>query len=197
MRLRLPRLALVLAAALALTGLIAGPAAAKRGTKLTGGATTLAVPQATADALGGAGYALAPVAPATVDGTTFSFPITKGRVKQRGSNPFRFFRRLARRTATVGHDGGLSITKGDKTVTATKLRILVRGRRGAIVARINDKRPLTIATLANVVIKDGKGTAEAKLSGAAARALRRAFSDTTTWTRGIPLGVVTVAPTTA
>ncbi len=197
---RIRNIMLALVAVLATTALVAGPALAHKKhdnhTKLTGGTTTLVVPDATLAAL--TNYTVDAVAPATKAGSTFSFPITKGQFNERRHNKnFRsFFGRFAKRTAAVKHDGGLTLTKGTTTVKVASLRIWVRGRHGVLEGKVNDRGRVAIANLKNVVIANGKGTADATLTGVAARGLNQVFSDTI-FTKGAALGVVTVTPTTA
>jgi hypothetical protein len=149
------------------------------------GTTTLELDAGTAGALTGAGFALAPVAPATASGTTFSFPITKGRVQ---------FRTWGwRLKAFIDHSGGITFTKGAVSVTASEPRIkLARHGKVRVVAKIGAER-VRLLDLKDVVIAGGKGTANATLAKAAATRLNAAFG-VTLFTPGLAMGKVTVAP---
>lgn len=78
---------------------------------VTGGMTTVSVDQSTLATLTGAGFTLAPVAPASVASTSpleVSFPITGGNT-----------------TSMIDHSGGLSLTESGKTVTLANFIINV------------------------------------------------------------------------
>lgn len=78
---------------------------------VTGGMTTVSVDQSTLATLTGAGFTLAPVAPASVVSTSpleVSFPITGGNT-----------------TSMIDHSGGLSLTESGKTVTLANFIINV------------------------------------------------------------------------
>lgn len=89
---------------------------------VTGGMTTVSVDQSTLATLTGAGFTLAPVAPASVASTSpleVSFPITGGNT-----------------TSMIDHSGGLSLTESGKTVTLANFIINVPGNvlTGAVTA---------------------------------------------------------------
>lgn len=158
----------------------------RRGVTLfTSGTTTLELDPATTAALTGAGFGVTPAAPATATGTTFAFPITKGRVQFRAWG--------WRLKAFVDHSGGITFTKGAVSVTASNPRIkLVRHRKVRLVATIGTER-VRLLDLKDVVISGGKGTANAVLAKAAAAKLNAAFG-VTLFTPGLAIGKVTVTP---
>jgi len=89
---------------------------------VTGGMTTVSVDQSTLATLTGAGFTLAPVAPASVVSTSpleVSFPITGGNT-----------------TSMIDHSGGLSLAESGKTVTLANFIINVPGNvlTGAVTA---------------------------------------------------------------
>jgi hypothetical protein len=88
-RFRLSVKAMTLAAAAVFCISQTGQAAA-----VTGGTTSVALDSATVSALTGLGFSIAPVAPATLSGTTAMFPITGGDT-----------------TTMIDHSGGLSFSK--------------------------------------------------------------------------------------
>ena len=154
-------------------------------TLFTSGTTTLELDAATTAALTGAGFGVTPAAPATATGTTFSFPITKGRIQTRGWG--------WKLKAFVDHSGGITFTKGAVAVTASNPRIkLVKHRNVRLVATIGTER-VPLLNLRNVVIAGGKGTANAFLTKGAADKLNAAFG-VTLFTKGLAIGKVTVTP---
>jgi len=124
--------AAVIASALALVALGGATAQAHHGTtgthnasaqkiKVTGGDTTLTLSDAAKSALAAQGITVAPIAPATSGSAgSFTFPIAGGKLKS--TTLF----------GAIAHKGGLTLTKGDKTVKVKRL-VLVNGRHGASI----------------------------------------------------------------
>lgn len=155
-------------------------------TKLKGGATTLDVDQATFAALTGAGFGVTPAAPATADGSVFSFPITKGRVHL-GKG------KKKRNSGYIHHRGGMTFSKDAVSLTTSNLRILLSSsKKVRVFAKVGDKR-VRLLDLSNVTVTDGKILADAALARAAAERLNAAFT-VTLFTSGMAMGKVAVTP---
>jgi hypothetical protein len=156
----------------------------------TGGATSLALDPATAQALTSLGIAAGPAAPATAnpDGS-LAFPITGGKVDART---------LA---GSITHSGGLTLTKGSTSVTvsdftietapAPKLTALLGATRFDLVTL--DLSAVKTTVSGRTVTAD---PVTAKLTKAAADGLNQAFG-TTAFAEGLTIGTATVAGTTA
>ena len=155
-------------------------------TKIKSGATTLELDATTNAALTGAGFGVTPAVPATATGTTFSFPITKGRVHFAKGKKKKL-------TGYVNHSGGITFTKGATSVTASDPRILLSsGKKVRLFATIGSER-VRLLDLKDVAVADGKITANALLAKAAADKLNAAFA-VTLFTPGLAMGKVTVTP---
>jgi hypothetical protein len=156
----------------------------------TGGATSLALDPATAQALTSLGIAAGPAAPATAnpDGS-LAFPITDGKVD---------VKTLA---GSVTHSGGLTLTKGSTSVTvsdftietapAPKLTALLGATRFDLVTLDLSAVKTTVSARTVTV-----GPVTARLTKAAADGLNQAFA-TTAFTEGLTIGTATVAGTAA
>ncbi len=155
-------------------------------TKIKSDTTTLELDAATLGALSAAGYNIAAAAPATAVGSVLSFPITKGRVhfakgKKKKLNGY------------VNHSGGITFTKGAVVVTASDLRIhLSSSKKVRVFAKVGSEN-VRLLDLKDVVVADGKISANALLAAAGAARLNTAFAGTT-FTAGLPMGKVTVTP---
>jgi hypothetical protein len=157
---------------------------------LAQGATALAIDPAVLQALAGQGIAPGVIGPATLAGTTASFPITGGGAA------------LDLSAATVTHSGGLSLTKGSTVVRLTDFDIRVGSGAPRLFASLNggaDKVAiidLDLSALQPTV--SGRsitlGGVVAKLSQGAADALNSAFG-TTAFAGGLTLGSATVSAT--
>lgn len=153
---------------------------------LASGNTALAINPGTLGFLVGAGFTPAVVGPATLAGTTATFPITGGNVKLNLSG------------GEITHSGGISLAKGGVTVALTNFDIRL-GATPQLYASINggaQKAPILDLNLSSpqVAVSGRKvtvGNVPATLTQAAATALNGAFT-TTAFTAGIPLGVATV-----
>lgn len=155
-------------------------------TKIKSGATTLELDAGTVAALTGAGFGVTPAVPATATGTTISFPITKGRVHYAKGKKKKL-------NGHVNHSGGITFTKGTTVVTAGDPRILLSsGKKVRLFATIGSER-VRLLDLKDVVVADGKITANAVLAKAAAEKLNAAFA-VTLFTPGLAMGKVTVTP---
>ena len=157
---------------------------------LATGATTLAVDPAALQALAGQGIAPGVIAPATLDGTTASFPITGGLAA------------LDLSAAEVTHSGGISLTKGATVVNLTDFDIRVGPGGPQLFATVAggatkvaildvDLTGVTPAISGRTITLAG---ANATLTQGAADALNAAFS-TTVFSAGLVLGKATVTAT--
>jgi hypothetical protein len=180
MRRTLSLMALATAAAI----LFAVPAASAK-VRLAGGATTLKLAPATAEALGTNGVSVDPLSPAGVRRGAAAFPITSGSIDPR------------RARGRIDHAGGLALRAGGTRVALRGFRVHVGAKRAILTARAGRAR-LTVLSLSLArakVARDGLGTTvrgvRATLSGQAAKALNAAF-DTGLFARGLPIGRVTV-----
>ena len=150
------------------------------------GATALAIDPAALQAIVGLGITPGVIGPATLSGTTASFPITGGRAA------------LDLSAATVRHSGGLSLTKGSTVVRLTDFDI----RAPQLFASLNGGAEkvaiidLDLSALQPTV--SGRsitlGNVVAKLTHGAADALNAAFG-TTAFAGGLTLGTATVSAT--
>ncbi len=153
---------------------------------LAQGTTALAIDPAALQAIVGLGITPGVIGPATLDGTTASFPITGGRAA------------LDLSAATVTHSGGLSLTKGGTVVRLTDFDI----RAPQLFASLNGSAEkvaivdLDLSALEPAI--SGRsitlGNVGAKLTQGAADALNAAFG-TTAFAGGLHLGTATVSAT--
>ena len=117
-------LALVALVALAVTA-TAVQAKPKAGPKIVGASTPFTLAPAVKDRIDALGITLGVVAPATQSGpSSVRFPITKVR------GP------VHRLRGVVRHAGGLTLTRGERTVALTKVAIVANGRRGYATAKV-------------------------------------------------------------
>ena len=123
----------VLAALLATAPVAAaGPGKAKPSNGPYFGETVLKVDPGTLAALGSLGVSPGVVPPASLDGATYSFPIT---------NPFR----NAARTKVIGHAGGITLSAGGTTVALTDFDIALRKR--LLFGKVNGAGPVALLDL--------------------------------------------------
>jgi hypothetical protein len=153
---------------------------------LATGDTALAIEPAVLQALASLGITPGVVAPATLAGTTASFPITGGLAA------------LDLSAATVTHSGGLSLAKGGVVVQLTDFDIRVpqlfasvNGGAEKLAIADLDLSALQPAISGRSVTLGGVGV---KLTQGAADALNAAFG-TTAFTAGLALGTATVSAT--
>lgn len=153
------------------------------------GATTLAVDAGALAALTSLGITPGVVGPATLQGTTASFPITSGEAK------------LDLSAALVRHAGGLSLSKGATVVRLTDFDVSLGSTAGPqLLASINggaDKVAILDLDLTGVTPGvDGRvitvAGVTAKLTSGAAQALNQAFA-TNALQPGLVLGRATVS----
>ena len=145
----------------------AGQAKAKASWGWYYGATTLEVDPGTLGALSSLGVAPGAVAPATLGGTTYSFPITSSL-------------RSALRTGVVRHKGGISLTAGATTVKLTDFDINLS--RSQLFGKVNGAGPVALLDLdyseLGIRIRGGRiniGPVATTLTQGAADALNQAF----------------------
>jgi hypothetical protein len=197
----LPALALV---ALFVGSAIAAPKSSKPGkrhpgirlgvSKPKGGTTVVTADGALLSALTTAGVAITPSGAATMSGSSFTFPITGGRIVYKRANHGKRTKLLA---GFILHAGsGLTLTKATTTATISNFRIvLAAGKIGRVDVKVG-KGKLKLATLSNVAVNATSKSASATLSltPAAAAALNAAFG-TTLPKSGAVLGTVVITPT--
>ena len=152
------------------------------------GQTALALDAGTLGALASLGVTPGVIGPATLSGTTASFPITGGKTE------------LDFSAGSITHSGGISLTAGATVVNLTDFDIVV-GTGVRLLATVNGapgKVPIADLSLGNPPQVSGRtitvsGVA-VKLSAEAAAALNTAFG-TTALAAGLPLGTATVTAT--
>ncbi len=156
---------------------------------LAQGSTALALDASTLSALASLGVTPGIIGPATLSGTTASFPITGGKAN------------LDLSAATVTHSGGLSLTAGATVVNLTDFDIVVGSGGIRLLATVNGaagKVPIADVTLGGAPQVSGRtitlSGAAVKLSAEAAAALNAAFK-TSALAAGLPLGTATVTAT--
>ena len=145
----------------------AGQAKAKASWGWYYGATTLEVDPGTLGALTSLGVAPGAVAPAELNGATYSFPITSSL-------------RSALRTGVVRHKGGISLTAGATTVKLTDFDI--RLLEGKLYGKVNGAGPVALLDLdysgLGIRFRSGRiniGPVGTTLTQGAADALNAAF----------------------
>lgn len=175
---RLP--AVLVVAALPLVA--ATPAAAQQSAAVADGQTMLRLDRGTAQVLQAAGVQVSPVRPATVGASGLTFPVTGG-----AADP----RTLA---GTVRHSGGIRFRAGGRSVVL-RSPVYRIGRRSSLSLRAGGDRLRVLALdLSDArVRRSGLDTRasriRATLTGAAARALNRAFG-VHLFSAGLPIGTV-------
>ncbi len=178
----------LLTAALALGAVAAAPASAatrSETTPIRGGATTLALDAAVAQALTAANISVAPIDPATASEAGIAFPITRGVLDDISG------------AGRLEHSGGLRIARGGASVALTDFIVTTTGRQPALTARVGNARvriiefdtdDVRVSPYAFGVRITGL---EAELTRAAANALNDAL-DTRVFARGLELGMASV-----
>ena len=149
-------------------------------------ACRLEVDAGTLTALTGAGFGVTPALPATATGSTFSFPITKGRVHLAKG-------KKKKNSGYINHSGGITFTKGAVSATASDLRSCSPRARRCASSRRSAARTRRLLDLKNLAVADGKITADALLAKQGGDALNAAFG-VTLFTPGLAMGKVTVTP---
>lgn len=162
-----------LRSALLLTGSAFILAMSGQAAAIVGGTTSVALNTSTLTTLEGAGFSIAPISPATVVGTTATFPITGGDTS----------------TGLIDHSGGLAFTDNGVTADIEDFAINLNTDQltGTLVAGAT--------TVNNFVFFDIGSGAALTLDNALASALTSVYGvpDLT----GAPIGVATVSPTLA
>jgi hypothetical protein len=157
---------------------------------LARGATALTIDPGALAAITGLGIAPGVIAPATLAGTTASFPITGGKAA------------LDLSSALVMHSGGLSLTRGATVVALTDFDIRVGAAGAQLFGSVNggaqkaalldlDLSGVVPAVAGRTVTLDG---VRARLTQGAAGALNGAFA-TNAFAGGLLLGVAKVTAT--
>jgi hypothetical protein len=179
--------ALIAVAALALPG-------AALAANVTGGTTQLALSSGAATALQNHHLTVTVDAPATASGSTFTFPISRGRL----STP--------KLRGRIGQRGVLKISNGTRTVAARHLE-LVSNQRGVSLwgvvgqaasvkqtSRHTGAKARRLARLSNISVKNGSATGTVRLTAYAAKAINVLAHHH--MARGsMPIGTITITPT--
>jgi hypothetical protein len=180
-------LALVAVAALALTATTV-QAKPKAAAKVVGVSTTFTLAPAVKDRIDTLGITLAVVAPATQNGpASATFPITKLR------GPVHKLRGVIR------HSGGLTLTRGERTVSLSDVVIVANGRRGYATAKVGQRRVQVFRLTEpkrTVVGSDVTLTVDLRLTAQGARFLNRRLP-AADLERGLLLGSATINGTLA
>ncbi len=168
-------LALSAVAAVALTSAVAAEAGKgnKQRVKLDGNQTTLTLSAPVSQALADKGVTISPLGKATAgDAGSVVLPITGGRINPTNLRGF------------VRHAGGVKLTKGDRSLSLRRFKI-VSTKRGAYLAlhvkarRRGHGRKLVLARLAGVQRSEANGvttvTANLRLTKRAAKLIRNRF----------------------
>lgn len=192
--------ALTVVASLALAGVALGAV-----TKVTGGSTTITISSAVSTALQSNHLTVTPLAPATESGSTFTFPIARGRLNTKSLHGY------------VIDKGGLAISNGTRTVDLQRptlvsnrhgvsLFALVRGRRHArcILARghrhalhcryVVRYYAARIARITAISVSNGSATGTLSLTQLSASAVNR-LAGKQIAKAGTPVGTATISPT--
>lgn len=199
------RVRIAIAVVAAVASLALASTALANGSKVTGGFTKVTASSAAAALLTANHITVAPLAPATASGTTFTFPITGGRFD---TSTLRGF---------IRHSGGLSLSNGARkvvlrspTVASTKhgvvLDALVRGpvhrvchavghhhfrKRCLIVTRLVTAR---IARITDVSISNGTASGTLNITAFTAQVVNR-LAGTHVVSAGAVLGTASTTPT--
>ncbi|HEY3727905.1 MAG TPA: hypothetical protein VGL51_12070 [Solirubrobacteraceae bacterium] len=166
---------------------------------VTGGSTQIAISPATSNALSANHLTVAPLAPATASGATFSFPIVGGHLQIKSKH------------GVIRHRGGFTISNGVRTVglrhptlvsneNGVSLFALVRvpamakcrhhpGRRHCFAVRSRRVARVTGATL-----QGGSATGTVRLTEFSANAINK-LAGKRIATAGTAIGTVTITPT--
>jgi hypothetical protein len=152
---------------------------------LTGGRTEVAVDAGTLGVIAGAGIAPGVLAPATLTGTTASFPILQSKVK------------VGLASGTIRHSGGISLSRAGTVVEAKDfdIRLGASPVLDATVGGASPKAPILDLDLsgANTTVNGSEVTVTpvpAKVSSTLSTALTGVFALPAT--TGAPFGVATV-----
>jgi hypothetical protein len=179
--------ALVAVAVLALTATTV-QAKPKAASKVVGVSTTFTLAPAVKDRIDLLGITLGVVAPATQNGpASATFPITKVR------GPVHKLRGVIR------HSGGLTLSRGARTVSLSDVVIVANGRRGYATAKVGQRRVAVFRLTApkrTVVGSDVTLTADLRLTAQGARFLNRRMPSADL-ERGLLLGSAVLTGTLA
>jgi hypothetical protein len=179
-------------AALAMPG-----SALAAGSKVTGGTTQLAISQAASNALSANHLTVAPLAPATASGSTFSFPIVRGHLQMKN------------RHGVIQHRGGFTISNGTRTV-GVRHPTLVSNKNGVSLfglVRVRNAgkcrhhprhclvlRARRVARVTGAQVQGGSATGTVRLTKFSAGAINRLAGKTVAKV-GTAIGNITITPT--
>ena len=178
-------------AALTVVGALALPSAAFAALKVTGGNTQITASSAATTTMSANHLSVTPLAPATASGSTFTFPISGGRLGKKHLH------------GTIAQRGGFTISNGTRDVTVRRLRLVSTGHGVWLFAFISKPRLATAAHrpmsmrrvghLTGVNVKNGSATGKLRLTAFSAGGIN-ALAGKHIARAGTPLGTITVTP---
>jgi hypothetical protein len=167
------------------------------GSKVTGGTTQITISQATSNALSANHLTVAPLAPATASGSTFSFPIVRGHLRMKNNH------------GVIQHLGGFTISNGNRTVgirhptvvsnkNGVSLFALVRARQAG-KCRHHPRhcfvlRARRVARVTGAHVQGNTATGTVRLTEFSASAINRLAGNTVAKV-GTAIGTITIMPT--
>lgn len=179
--------------------------AAAAATKVTGGTTTVTASTAAATLLANNHITVTPISPATASGSTFTFPITGGRLN------------IKTLRGVIRHAGGISLSNGTAKV-ALRRPVLVSNKHGVSIwalARHHTRRvchhisahskrvhcrviivlrSVRVATVTKTSVSGGSATGTVNITAFTARVINRLAGNHVV-SAGDVLGTATVTPT--
>ncbi len=179
--------------------------AAAAATKVTGGTTTVTASTAAAQLLANNHITVTPIAPATASGSTFTFPITGGRLNTKTLH------------GVIRHSGGITLSNGTAKAALRRLTIvsdkhgvsvfaLVRHHTRRVCGHIRARHrrfrcrvvvvwgSARVATVTNTSVSNGSATGTVNITAFTARAINR-LAGKHVVSAGDVLGTATVTPT--
>jgi hypothetical protein len=179
-------------AALALTGVSVAAPTAKH---VTGGTTSITLSSGASTILSNHHLTVAPLAPASANGSKLSFPIAGGRLN-------------AKLHGFITHRGGFAISNATRTVRLRRLRIVSSASGVAlralvakgVVTRHGHRRirfyDASVARITGVKVSQGTATGTVRLTAVSASIINR-LAGAKVAAAGNPIGTTTIAPTVA
>lgn len=186
--------ALTAVLALALASVAVAAPNAHKVTKVTGGTTNVTLSSAASALLSSNHITVTPLAPATASGSTFTFPIARGRLnaKNRGFIVDKGGFALSNGTRTIRvRNLTIDSTKSGVSLYGVVVRAVTVGHRGRVRIRRGIAR---VARVTGVKISNGSATGTVRLTGVSA-AYINLLAGKKVATAGAPLGQATVTPT--
>lgn len=181
-------------AVLTAAGALALPSAALAATKVTGGTTQLTLASGTSNALRDNHLTAVAIAPASASGSSFTFPIARGRLNKKNLH------------GLIRERGGFKLSNGTRTVAVRHLA-LVSNRHGvslwgivgraAFVKHASHARVQGVhrlGRLTGITVRNGSATGTVRLSGYTARGIN-SLAGKRIAKGGLPIGTMTITPT--